>query len=79
MVEVDAKGSDPSKKSLKLPLAQRRRARRLVVQALYQWQLSGTSPVEIKSQFIETTQERLTGTILVKFFFRSLRKSNLWR
>ena len=59
MVEVDAKGSDPSKKSLKLPLAQRRRARRLVVQALYQWQLSGTSPVEIKSQFIETNSGKI--------------------
>ena len=79
MIEVDAKGSNSPKKSLRLPLAQRRRARRLVVQALYQWQLSGTSPSEIKSQFIETNSGKIDWDYFSEVFFRSLRKSNLSR
>lgn len=69
MIEVDAKGSDSPKKSLRLPLAQRRRARRLVVQALYQWQLSGTSPSEIKSQFIETNPGKIDWDYFSEVFF----------
>ena len=69
MIEVDAKKSDSPKKSLRLPLAQRRRARRLVVQALYQWQLSGTSPSEIKSQFIETNPGKIDWDYFSEVFF----------
>lgn len=37
----------------KVPVAQRRKARRLIVQALYQRLLSDTSPQEIEAQFRE--------------------------
>lgn len=38
------------------PLAQRRRARRLLVQALYQWQLSSAELHDIEAQFRADTQ-----------------------
>ena len=37
----------------KIPLAQRKKARRLVLQALYQWLMADTSPSEIAAQFRE--------------------------
>ena len=46
--------SAPKKKSKaqnKLPLAQRRKARTLIMQALYQWQVSRSEPLEIEAQF----------------------------
>jgi N utilization substance protein B len=35
----------------KIPLAWRKRARELLVQALYQWQLSGSDAVQIEAEF----------------------------
>ena len=69
MIEIEAKDSNFSNKSLKLPLAQRRRARRLIIQALYQWQLSGASPSEIKRQFIETNQGKIDWDYFGEVFF----------
>ena len=37
----------------KIPLAQRRKARTLIVQALYQWYISKSDPLEIEAQFHE--------------------------
>lgn len=37
----------------KIPLAQRRRARQLIMQALYQWILSKMEPIDISKQFHE--------------------------
>ena len=37
----------------KIPLAQRRKARQLIMQALYQWLLSKMDPIDIKKQFRE--------------------------
>jgi len=37
----------------KIPLAQRRKARTLIVQALYQWHISKSEPLEIEAQFHE--------------------------
>jgi len=37
----------------RLSLAKRRKARQLILQALYQWQLAGADPLEIVSQFHE--------------------------
>ena len=37
----------------KLSLARRRKARRLIMQALYQWQIAKTEPLEIEDQFRE--------------------------
>lgn len=49
--------SAPKKKkpqaSIKIPLAQRRKARTLIVQALYQWHISKSEPLEIEAQFHE--------------------------
>lgn len=45
---VKHKGAKP-----KLSLAQRRKARRLILQALYQWQIAKTEPKEITKQFRE--------------------------
>jgi len=49
--------SAPKKKkpqaSIKIPLAQRRKARTLVMQALYQWHVSKTEPLDIEAQFHE--------------------------
>ncbi|MEE3237736.1 MAG: transcription antitermination factor NusB [Pseudomonadota bacterium] len=39
----------------RIPLAQRRKARRLVLQALYQWLMSGSDPLVISKQFREET------------------------
>lgn len=52
---------DPPKK---LPLAQRRRARRLVLQALYQWLMTRNPPKEIAVQF----HEQNTGKIDWEYF-----------
>jgi len=43
----------------KIPLAQRRRARRLVLQALYQWLMAGTPPREIAEQFHEQNMGKI--------------------
>lgn len=43
----------------RVPLAQRRRARRLIVQALYQWLLTGDEPHKISEQFKEETEGRV--------------------
>ena len=42
----------PQAKS-KIPLAQRRKARTLIMQALYQWHISKSEPLEIEAQFHE--------------------------
>lgn len=39
----------------RIPLAQRRKARRLVMQALYQWLMSGSDPLVISKQYREET------------------------
>ena len=39
----------------RIPLAQRRKARRLVLQALYQWLMSGSDPLAISKQYREET------------------------
>lgn len=43
----------------KSPLAQRRRARKLILQALYQWLLSDNEPADIARQFHEETHGRV--------------------
>lgn len=55
--EPEKKPSAPQKKKpqakSKLPLAQRRKARTLIMQALYQWHVSKSEPLEIEAQFHE--------------------------
>jgi len=43
----------------KLSLAQRRKARRLILQALYQWQIAKTDPQEITAQFREANPGKI--------------------
>jgi len=43
----------------KIPLAQRRKARKLVVQALYQWLLAQAEPLEIAAQFKEENEGKM--------------------
>ena len=47
-----SKKNKPQAKA-KIPLAQRRKARTLIVQALYQWYISKSDPLEIETQFHE--------------------------
>lgn len=46
------KKNKPQAKS-KIPLAQRRKARTLIMQALYQWHINESEPLEIEAQFHE--------------------------
>lgn len=43
----------------KIPLAQRRKARRLILQALYQWLLADAEPLEIARQFKEENSGKI--------------------
>ena len=43
----------------KLSLAQRRKARQLILQALYQWLIAETDPLEITNQFREETPGKM--------------------
>lgn len=43
----------------KIPLAQRRKARQLVLQALYQWLLARAEPIEIVAQFKEENEGKI--------------------
>lgn len=47
------------KNAHKTPLAQRRRARKLILQALYQWLLSDNEPAAIARQFHEETHGKV--------------------
>lgn len=38
--------------------SERRKARKLLVQAIYQWQIAGTAPQEIELQFIEEQETK---------------------
>lgn len=54
--DVSKNLSAPKKKQQaksKIPLAQRRKARTLIVQALYQWHISKSAPLDIEAQFHE--------------------------
>ena len=51
-----------------IPLAQRRMARQLVMQALYQWLLSKQDPLDIKKQFHEDNGKRVDWEYLDDLF-----------
>lgn len=44
----------------------RNRARRLVVQALYEWQMTGTSEADIKSHFLDDKKDKTVDKIYFK-------------
>lgn len=52
----------------KPPLAQRRKARHHIVQALYQWQLSGNEPTSIAKQFREETHGKVDWDYFTEVF-----------
>ena len=47
------------KQHAKIPLAQRRKARRLIMQAIYQWLIAETDPESIAKQYREETQGKI--------------------
>ncbi len=49
----------PHNRRNRVPLAQRRRARRLILQALYQWLLSDNEPLDIAAQFHADTHGKV--------------------
>lgn len=49
----------PGKRRSRLPLEQRRRARRLVLQALYQWLMADAEPLDIAAQFHADTHGKV--------------------
>ncbi|PCJ26841.1 MAG: transcription antitermination factor NusB [SAR86 cluster bacterium] len=48
----------PKSSKPKVPLAQRRRARQLILQALYQWLIAKAEPQEIETEFREENAEK---------------------
>ena len=46
-------GDKQARTKAKIPLAQRRKARTLIMQALYQWHVSQSEPLDIEKQFHE--------------------------
>ena len=52
----------------RIPLAQRRKARRLVLQALYQWLMSGSDPLVISKQYREETQGKVDWNYFEEVF-----------
>ena len=52
----------------RIPLAQRRKARRLVLQALYQWLMSGSDPLVITKQYREETQGKVDWNYFEEVF-----------
>ncbi len=51
LVSSPAKDSKKPRPRNKVPLAQRRKARTLIVQALYQWHVTKDDPLDIEAQF----------------------------
>ncbi|MEX2470122.1 MAG: transcription antitermination factor NusB [Pseudohongiellaceae bacterium] len=49
----------PGKRRSRVPLEQRRRARRLVLQALYQWLMADAEPLDIAAQFHADTHGKV--------------------
>ena len=54
----------------KIPLAQRRRARRLILQALYQWLLAEGDPQEIAKQFEQDTEGKVDWIFFREVFLQ---------
>ena len=52
----------------KLPLAQRRKARQLILQALYQWTLTGADPLEISKEFHDRNNSKIDWAFFDEVF-----------
>jgi len=66
-----ADDSPPKKKkpqAKKLPLAQRRKARTLIMQALYQWHVSQSEPLDIEAQFHEQNGGKIDWEYFAEVF-----------
>lgn len=57
--KAGAKPAAPGKKRDKVPLSARRRSRRLTLQAMYQWLLAKTEPLDIAAQFHADTHGKV--------------------
>lgn len=62
-------GSKQGGSKQKIPLAQRRKARSLILQALYQWIIAKAEPLEIESQFHEENSGKIDWDYFHEIFF----------
>jgi len=62
-------GSKQPTAKRKIPLAQRRKARSLILQALYQWLIAKAEPAEIESQFREENSGKIDWDYFHEVFF----------
>ena len=61
-------GKKPGNSRPKLSLAQRRKARRLILQALYQWLIAKTEPLEITAQFRQENSGKIDWNYFEEVF-----------
>ena len=54
----------------KIPIAQRRKARRIVMQAIYQWLMTSNEPFEIAAQFREANSLKVDWDYFDEVFLR---------
>ena len=54
----------------KVPIAQRRKARRIVMQAIYQWLMTSNEPFEIAAQFREANSLKVDWDYFDEVFLR---------
>ena len=54
----------------KIPIAQRRKARRIVMQAIYQWLMTNNEPFEIAAQFREANSLKVDWDYFDEVFLR---------
>ncbi len=66
-MEIIKQGSRSRKK---VPVAQRRKARRIVLQAIYQWLMTSNEPFEIAAQFREANSLKVDWDYFDEVFLR---------
>lgn len=71
LTQKDSTKKHSTRKSAKpkVPLAQRRKARSLILQALYQWLIAKADPLEIESQFHEENSGKIDWEYFREIFF----------
>jgi N utilization substance protein B len=66
---VDASGKGVTPPVKKKGTAQRKKARKLVLQALYQWQISGSSIAKVEAEFrVDNDFDRIDASYFVELF-----------
>ncbi len=80
-VEQQANSSVPDKKKTqmrgKVLLSQRRKARTLIMQALYQWHVGKSEPLEIEAQFHEQNGGKIDWEYFAQVFLKITRQQEM--